>query len=191
MMPRRIAPLIGIRNIEADELADDAEYPCGDDAEQDRALDIAEHQDRGDQDAEDGKKNGDAFGIECAVRNGSLKGKYRNQCCAVHNDVRVLQTDECDEEADTDGYGDLEGCRDRVEDRFSDVGQGEDDEDQTFHEDSCQSHLPGITHSQDYGVSEVSVKTHTCGEHERKVCKKCHQERGNCRSQCRRCKDRA
>ena len=104
--------------------------------------------------------------------------------------MRVLQTDECDEEADTDGYGDLEGCRDRVEDRFSDVGKGEDDEDQTFHEDSCQSHLPGITHSQDYGVSEVSVKTHTCGEHERKVCKKCHQERGDCRSQCRRCKDR-
>ena len=58
----------GIRNIEADELADDAEYPCRDDAEKDRALDIAKHKDRSDQDAEDSQKNGDAFGIESAVR---------------------------------------------------------------------------------------------------------------------------
>ena len=180
-----------VRDIEADQLADNAKQPCADDAQKDRTLDIAEHKDRGEQNADESKKYGDTFIIEGPVSDGALKGEYGYQCRTVHYDVRVLQADECDKEADTNGYGDLKGCRDRVEERFSDVGQGEGDEDQTFHEDSGQCHLPGISHSQYYGVGEVSVEAHTCGKNERQVRKECHQERGNCGCQSRCCKDRA
>ena len=181
----------GVGYIEADQLAEDAEDPCGEDAEKDRTLDIAQHKDRGDQNADDGQKYCDTLGIESAVLHGRLKGKYRDQRGAVHDDVGVLQSDEGDEEADTDGYGELKCCRDRIEDRFSDARQGENYEDYTLDEDSGQCHLPGISHSQYNGVCKISVEAHACGEYERKIGEEGHQERGDRRCQSRCCKDRA
>ena len=88
----------------------------------------------------------------------------------------VLQTDEADEQADTDRDTDLQCRRDRVEDRFTDIGQGQDDENDTLCEDCGQSDLPGISHAQDNRVGHIGVQAHTCRQCERQVCQQCHQK---------------
>ena len=182
---------LGIGNIDAGDLADNAENPGCDDAQKDAALDIAEHQDRGDQDADDCEKDGDSFIVEGAVFKGSAEREYGYQGSTVHNDVGVLQSDECDEKTDTNGNCDLEGRGNRVEDGLTNIGQRENNEDQTFHEDGGQCHLPGITHSEYDGVCEVRVQSHTCGEYEGQIRKERHQEGGNGRCQSGRGENRA
>ena len=76
---------------------------------------------------------------------------------AADDDLRVLQADEGDEQADAhaDGLFQVEG--DGVEDSLPDIEQGQKDEDQPLCQDGCQSHLPGIAHAQDYRIGKVGV----------------------------------
>ena len=87
----------------------------------------------------------------------------------VHHDTGVLQADEGDEQADTHGNASLQGQGNGVENGFTDIGQGQDDEDQTFHEDRQQGDLPAVAEAQHYGVGQVGVQAHAGGQHEGQV----------------------
>ena len=91
----------------------------------------------------------------------------------------VLQTDECDEEADTDGNRGLEALRDGVEDRFTDVCQRHGDEDQTFDKDCGQSDFPAVAHGAADSVCEVGIQAKAGAERERLVGERSHAEAGD------------
>ena len=93
----------------------------------------------------------------------------------IHRQTGVLQADEGNEQADTHGDAPLQSQGDGVEDGFTHVCQGKDDENDTLNEDSQQCDLPGVAHAKDHGVGKIGVQTHTGGQGEGKVC---HQRHG-------------
>ena len=76
-----------------------------------------------------------------------------------------------------------------IEDRLTDIGQRQDDEDDTFDEDRCQSSLPGIAHLNNDCVGKIGIQTHTGCKNEGVVCKSCHQKCGYAGSQCSCCEN--
>ena len=62
--------------------------------------------------------------------------------------------------------------------------EGEDEEDESFEEDGEECDLPGVAHSEDYGVGEVSVESHSRSEEEGEVCAEGHDD---CSGESREC----
>ena len=163
-----------IGNVQAGQLADNAQQPGDEDAPEDAALDFFHHQNRGDQHTDDGQQNGDALSAEGLSV--VAEAVYGHQCGGVHHQLAVLQADEGDEQSDAGGDGALEGHGDGVEDGFPHVGQGERDEDQALHKHGGQRHLPGIAHAAYYGISKVGVQSHAGGKDEGIVGQQSHQD---------------
>ena len=173
---QRIEACVRIRNVETGELADDAQDPGDQDTEQHVALDALDQHIRGNERADQSQNDSDTFIGECSGSDRTAEREQTDQGGAADDDMRVLHADEGDEETDADGNGDFQSGRDGIEDRFTDVGQRKDDEDQTFHQDRCQSDLPGITHTAADGVCEVRIQTHTGGQSERQIGEQSHAQ---------------
>ena len=172
----RIHPDRGVRRVEAGDLADDAEAPGDEDAPEDAALDLADHEDAGDDDADERQKDRDALGAEGAVREGGLEAVQGDQRRAVDDDAGVLQADEGDVDADTGRDRVLDRHRDRIEDRLTDICHGEDDENETLAEDRGERRLPAVAHAEDDRVGKIGVEAHARCEDEGVVGEDCHHQ---------------
>ena len=78
-----------------------------------------------------------------------------------------------------------------IENSFTHIGKRQCDEDKTFHEYGCQSHLPGITHLEYYGVCKISIQSHAGRQHKRIIGKGGHQQGGDQGCKGSGCKDSA
>ena len=82
---------------------------------------------------------------------------------AVHDDARVLQTDERDEQADTGGDGHLDGVGDGVEDELAQAGDGQQDEDDAVKQHQHEGIGVAQPHADADGIDEVGVEAHAGG----------------------------
>ena len=64
-----------IRYVKACDLAENAENPCSQNADQDIALDVLDDQNGCDDNADKSEKHGDAFRMEGSFDNRAVKGK--------------------------------------------------------------------------------------------------------------------
>ena len=179
----------GIGDIESAELADDAKHPCDNNTDQDIAGNFLDDQVGADDHADQGKQNGDTFGVESAALNGVAEREDRDQRRAVDDDMSVLKTDEADEKSDTDRYTQLQGSRNGIEDCLTDICQGQDDENETFSENCRQGDFPGVSHTHDDRIGKIGVQAHTGRKGEGQICQQCHQHAGDRGRQRRRSKD--
>ena len=170
---------LGIGNIESAELADNAKNPCDNNTDQDIAGDFLDDQVGADDHANQSKQNSDTFRAEGAALNGVAERENRDQRGAVDDDMGVLKTDETDEEADTDRYTEFQGRGNGIEDRLTDVCQGQDDENETLSENCRESDLPGISHAQDDRIGKIGVQAHAGRKREGQICQQCHQHTGD------------
>ena len=126
----------------------------------------------GDEQADEREQRADAGGVEVLGEAGD-----GNERRGVHAQAGVLQADERDEQADTDRNAALERQRDGVEDRFADIGERQDDEDQALDEYGQQRDLPGVAVARNDGVGHECVQAHACGQRERQVRHERHAQR--------------
>ena len=142
-----VEPGLGGGDVDAHQLAEDAQDPGDDDAQEDGALHTPDVEDGGDEQTDDGQQSADAVGGEVLGEAGD-----GHQGGGVHSQTGVLEADEGDEQADAHGDAPLQRQGDGVEDGLTDVGQGQGDEDEALNKDGEQGHLPGDAHAQDHGV---------------------------------------
>ena len=76
------------------------------------------------------------------------------------DDPSILQPDEGDEEADACRDSEAEVLRDTAYDLLADVEGGEQDEDDPFDEDGCETSLPAVAHAHNEGEGEEGIDTH-------------------------------
>lgn len=62
------------------------------------------------------------------------------------------------EEADSSTDGTFQGSRNGIHHHRADTGSGEDDEDETFDENSRECHLPGIAHGEEGGDTSSHLR---------------------------------
>ena len=98
---------------------------------------------------------------------------------AVHDDARVLQTDERDEQADTGGDGHLDGVGDGVEDEFAQAGDGQQDEDDAVKQHQHEGIGVAQTHADADGIDKVGVEAHAGGLREGEVRQKADEQRAD------------
>ena len=160
---------LGIGDIYANQLAEHTQDPSSHDTDEDGALDLLDMQDSGDQQTNDAENGADAGAVEVLGEVDQL-----NQSRTVNTQTGILQADESDEQTDTDGNTALQAQRNGIENGFTDIGQRQDDEDNTFNEDSQQADLPGVAHTQANSIGHVSVQTHACRQRKGQVCHQSH-----------------
>ena len=176
-----VHPGVCVGNVDAGQLAEDAQHPGDQDAVQDAALDLLYQQDGGDHDTQQGKDRAHAHageGLALEVLVGDQGG------VAVDDQLGVLQADESYEQADAHADRALQGHGNGVEDALTHIGHGQHDEDDAFHKDGHQSQLPAVAHGQDDRVGEVGVQAHAGGQRERVVGQQSHQGRAHKGCQC-------
>ena len=156
-----------------DEHADDGRRQ---DTPEDTAADMEHHQHAGDHKADDGQQ---------ARAVGHVAQRYQGRV-AVDDQTGVLQADEGDEQADTGTDGMLEAERDGIQDPSADLGQCEDDENDTFNQDGGQGELPTVSHRQADGKHEEGVEAHAGSQRKRFLGPEGHHQRGDDGSQGRR-----
>ena len=167
-----VHPCVGVGDINASQLADDAEHPCDEDAVEDAALDVLHQQDGGDdhaQQSEDGAHAHRGEGLALKVLVGDEGG------VAVDDELGILQAHEGHEQADAHADSALEGHGDGVEDALTHVGQAQHDEDDALDEDGHQGQLPAVAHRENDGVGKVGVQAHAGGQREGVVGQQSHQ----------------
>ncbi len=143
-----------------------AEEGCAGNTEQDRAIDLARHQNESEHNAETG---GDHF------FRGEAAEAYEG--CGIRDyELCVAQADEGDEHADAGGGRVLQAVRDAVDDLFADAGDGKQDEQDPGKEHDTQRRTPGDAHAQADGIGEVSVQRHAGGHRDGIISVKTHHE---------------
>ena len=163
---------VGVRHIDAGQLADDAQHPGDEDAVEDAALDLLHQQDGGNshaQQCEDGAHAHRGEGLALEVLVGDEGG------VAVDDELCVLQADKGNEQADAHADCALEGHGDGVEDALTDVGQAQHDEDDALDKDGHQGQLPAVAHCEDDGIGKVGVQAHAGSQREGVVGQQSHQ----------------
>lgn len=92
---------------------------------------------------------------------GLLEGEKGNLGGRIgHDDLGAAQTDEGDEKADACGHCLLQVNGDGVEDGFTHIGEGKNDENDTFHKYCSQCHFPGIAHLLHHSEGKESIEPH-------------------------------
>ena len=134
------------------------ESHAADDADQNRAAELF---DAHDDDGEEGTEGDDlrhdlapgaAEDVEgCEVDEGGG---------VIDDDSRVLETEECDEEADARGDGDAHCGREGIKDLLSETRYGEEDEGDSLHQDEDERIGIGKTEAEAGGVDEEGVEPH-------------------------------
>ena len=163
---------------------DDAERPAGErggeDADQDRALDLPRRQRGDDREAEQRQRG--ARRVQVAERD--------RRRFVGDDDAGILQSDEADEQADAAGHRGEQIGRDRGDDQLADAGEGQQQEGDARDEDAAQRHLPGHAHRPDDGEGEIGVEPHPRRERERHVGARPHQDAGEAGGEAGRRRDR-
>ena len=180
-----------IGDVDAEKLQDDAQPPGGEDADEDVSLDVLYDEHGGQEDAEEREEDGDSLGVERSFCHRLGKREERDELRTCDDDMRVLQADECDEKADADGDGALQGQRNRIEESFAHIRHGKCDEDQTLDENRRQCELPRVAHLPDDRVGEEGVESHRGRQRERQIGKRRHEDARDARSERRRREYRA
>ena len=146
--------------IESHKLASHPHHPGSEDAPKNATLDFFRHQDRRRQKPDQRQDYRDSLRAERPVCQRLAERIELHERRAVHDDMRVLETDEADEKPDTDGNRCLELARDRVKDRLAHVRQRQHDEDDALDENRRKALLPCIAHADNDGEREVRVQSH-------------------------------
>ena len=165
-----------IGDANAEKLQNDAQPPSGEDADEDVPLDVSYDEHGGQEDAEEREEDGDSFRVESSFCHRLGNREEGDELRPCDDDVRVLQADEGDEEADADGDGALQGQRDRIEKRLAHIRHGEHDEDQSLDEHRRQRELPRVAHLPDDRVSEEGVESHRGRQRERQIGERRHED---------------
>jgi hypothetical protein len=165
-----------IGDIQAAQLAEDAEDPGDQDAVQNGALDLFDKHNRNDQHADQRQDRADAHAVEGFALE-ALVGQQRR--IAVDDELGILQAHKGDEQTDTHADSGFKGRRNGVEDGFPDAGEGQHDEDDAFRKDGHQRQLPGVAHFQDDRVGKVGVQAHAGGQGKGIVGQQSHQRRAD------------
>ena len=63
----------------------------------------------------------------------------------------------------------LQCHRNGVENRFTHIGEGKQNEDNTFCKYGNQSLFPGVSHAKDYGVCKISIQSHSRSKDKRVI----------------------
>ena len=171
---QRVEAVRRIRHINACHLAEYADDPGRQNAQQDRAAHMMDVQRRHDEQADQRQQRADTVRVEVFG-----EARNRHQRGGIDRQTGVLQADEADEQADTDGNAALERQRDGVEDGLAHIRQAQHNEDQALDEDGQQRDLPGVAHAQHDGVGQERVQTHACGQRERQVRHQAHARRAD------------
>ena len=167
---------VGVGNIDAGDLAEDAQHPGDKNAVQDAALDLFNQQNGGDDHADQGQNGTHAYageGVALEVLVGDEGG------IAVDDQLCVLQTNESNEQADAHADGALQGHGDGIEDALTDIGEGQHDEDDALYKDGHQGQLPAVAHGENDRVGEVGVQAHAGCQCKRIVGKQSHKRSAN------------
>jgi len=138
------------------------------DADQDGAGHLADQEDTGKEEAEQGQKHARSAHPSEADEGGRV----------VHDDAGVLEPDEGDEEPDAGADRGLEIRRDRLDDRLPYPGQGDEQGEAPGEEHRAHGDLPGEAHPLAQPVGEESVEAHPGGEGEGIVREEPHDEGG-------------
>src|ERR1017187_4253115 len=93
-----------------------------------------------------------------------------------HDDARIAEADEGDEEAHASGHGGVEFVRDGGQDQLAHTEQGEQQKRHTGEKDGAERGLPGHSHAFDHGVGEVGVEAHAGSERDGVAGEAAHQE---------------
>ena len=86
---------------------------------------------------------------------------------AADDDTCGLEADEGDVESDSGSDRALEVHRYRIHDELADIGDSEEDEDNSLKEYGGEGHFPGESHSETYSIYEECVETHSRSKSER------------------------
>src|SRR5256884_9571342 len=127
-----------------------------DDAEENGAAGAAGHQD-GEEDKSGGREQDLGTGSLAKPDEGGGIG---------HDDFRITQADESDEQADAGGGAVLEAIGDAVDDLFAHFGEGEEQKKEAGKKDDAESGLPGNAAAANDGVGEVGVEGHAGREND-------------------------
>ena len=145
-------------------------YQCsGDDAEKHSSPDPGNDEDRGDDKARESQNHSLVTEIS-EGHGGSL---------AADDDTCGLEADEGDVESDSGSDRTLEVHRYRIHDEFPDIGDRQENEEDTLNEDGREGHLPGKSHSQAYGIYKECVQPHSGSKSERFAGIECHHHRAD------------
>ena len=108
----------------------------------------------------------------------------------VHNNTCILEAYECNKEANSGCNGASQLKRHCFNHFVAHAGNGEQNEEKSFQENSSQSKLPTITHAQHNGINEKSTQSHGWSKSKRKLGIQSHDEscnnggKNSCREQC-------
>ncbi len=164
-----------VGHVEAAELADDAQDPGDEDAQQDVALDVSGHEHGGDDEAPAEEDDADAGRVEGAVGHATGEREDGDQGgLAGDHEAGALEADDGDEQANARGDGVLEVERDGLEDLVAQAREGYHGKDRALEEDGRERHLPAVAHAQHHGVGEVGVQSHAGNQHEGVIGEKRH-----------------
>lgn len=108
-----------------------------------------------------------------------------------HDDLAVLEPDECDEKADRRGDRRFQERRDAADEDVPRLRQGQKKEQDAFAKHGRQRGLIAVSHHAANRISEKRVQPHSGRQHDGQIRPKPHQQRYKDRSDDRRRKDRA
>ena len=150
-----------IRHVETGDFTKNTQKPGEKDAPENVAPYLLHHEDGGEKDADNGQHHRNTGGMEGSGCHGSFEGEKGNLGGRIgHDNLGAAQSDEGDEKTDACGHRFLQVNGDGVEDGFTDVGKGKDNENDTFHENRSQCHFPGIAHLLHHGEGKEGVQSH-------------------------------
>ena len=108
-----------------EDLTDDGQNPCAQNAPEDIAAHLFDHQDACKENPNHSDEDRNADGVECTRCHRLLKGKKRNLGSRIgDDDLGVQKPDKGDEQADAGGDGFFQRHRNGIEDGFADVRKG-------------------------------------------------------------------
>ena len=144
----------------------DADHCSGNNADEEGARNIQNHQYAGDNEANYRQKAG-AARENAQVNQGRL---------IRHHDSAALQSDEGDEQTDASSDRLSHRKRDGIDYRRADIGQGEDYEYDAFDQDCGQGKLPRIAHAETDRVAEECIQSHARGKRKWQFGIDCHYQ---------------
>ncbi len=155
----RAAPAVG---------QEEADHRDDHDADEHRARHAARDQHGGEDDAREGQRD----------RRGGEIPRGDEGLGMGHDDARVFQADEGDENTDAARDGDLQGVGDGVDDFFPHPGEREHEEQHAVDEDHAERLLPRHAGAEADGEGEKGVDAHARGEGDGVVGEQRHEHGG-------------
>ena len=117
--------------------------------------------------------------MEGTIQQSGTERIQSNQSRAVYYNLGILQADKSDKQTNTAGNTIFQGWRNAVKNRLTDLGQGQNNKDNTLYKYSSQCNLPGIPHLCHYCKGKKRIQPHARRQHKGIIGKKRHNQRTN------------